>query len=122
MSVDRISTQRKTFDEIRSLIAGPVGTYVSLSFQGSDGAYECEKLLRGNVIDSIPWSAHVSLSTMPAAASSSALPSYDLFGTNEVRQVGGDLPSQLESIGLLVCIPTSSALDFGILYELNIYC
>jgi hypothetical protein len=88
-SVDRISTQKKTFDEIRSMIAGPVGTYVSLSFQGSQGAYECEKLLRGNVNDSIQWSTHASPSTLPAAATSSALPSDDLFGTNEVRKVWG---------------------------------
>ncbi len=84
MSVDRISTEKRTFDEIRSMIAGPVGTHVSLSFQGSQGAYECENLVRGNVNDSIPWSNHVSPSTLPAVSSSSALPSSDLFGTNEV--------------------------------------
>jgi C-terminal processing protease CtpA/Prc len=86
MRVDSLSTQKRTFDEIRSMIAGPVGTYVSLSFQGSEGAYECEKLVRGNVQDN-SWSTHASQSTIrqaPAAASS-ALPSFDLFGTNEVQ-------------------------------------
>ncbi len=88
LSVDGISTQKRAFDDIRSMIAGPVGTYVSLSFEGSDGAYECEKLLRGSVKDSIPWSAHAS--AIPAAASSSAQASdddFNLFGTTEVRQV-----------------------------------
>ena len=85
-SVDRVSTQKKTFDEIRGMIAGPVGTHVSLSFQGSQGEYECDKLLRGNVNDSIPRSTNVSPSKLPAATSS-ALPSDDLFGTNEVRQI-----------------------------------
>ncbi len=52
LSVDGKSTKSKTFDEIRAMVAGPAGTYVSLSFQGTMGVYECEKLLRGSVKDS----------------------------------------------------------------------
>ena len=54
LSVDQKSTSSKTFEEIRAMIAGPVGTYVSLTFQGAEGIYECENLLRGIVKDSSP--------------------------------------------------------------------
>jgi hypothetical protein len=90
MGVDGTSTQKKTFDGIRNMIIGPVGTYVSLSFQGSDGAYECENLLRGNVHDYRSWSTNASQTTIrtqaPAIAPSSAQPSDDLNGTDEVSQ------------------------------------
>jgi C-terminal processing protease CtpA/Prc len=41
------ATQGKTFNEVRDLIVGPVGSTVRLNFQGSSGDYQCD-LVRGS--------------------------------------------------------------------------
>ena len=41
------STENKSFNQIRDLIVGPIGSRVSLSFRGVCEEYVCENLLRG---------------------------------------------------------------------------
>ncbi len=45
------STENKSFNQIRDLIVGPVGSKVTLRFRGASGEYECHDLLRGSIDD-----------------------------------------------------------------------
>ena len=42
------ATRGRTFNQVRNLIIGPVGSTVSLNFQGAAGDYRCD-LVRGSV-------------------------------------------------------------------------
>ena len=49
LRVDNVSTEHKGLDEVRSMIAGPVGSTVSLAFENRSGVYEVDRLVRGEI-------------------------------------------------------------------------
>jgi C-terminal processing protease CtpA/Prc len=42
-------TEYASFNQVRDLIVGPIGSRVTLSFRGASGEYQCENLVRGPV-------------------------------------------------------------------------